>query len=122
MTFAEFKKAFQDHFELMIDVSAGIDRLYEVEVDKDELWNLYLNSFPAGKNQFFRKRREFDCSCCRHFIRSFGNVVVIKNGKMTSVWDFKTNDDTYQPVLDALSAYIHLSFRRNARPCPLPAP
>ena len=107
MTFAEFKKVFLDHFELMIDVSAGIDRLYEVEVDKDELWNLYLNSFPAGKNQFFRKRREFDCSCCRHFIRSFGNVVVIKNGKMTSVWDFKTNDDTYQPVLDALSAYIH---------------
>ena len=107
MTFAEFKKAFQDHFKLMVDVSAGIDRLYEVEVDKDELWNLYLDSFPAGKNDIFRKRREFDCSCCRHFIRAFGNVVVIKNGKMISVWDFKTNDDTYQPVLDALSAYIH---------------
>ena len=104
MTFAEFKKAFQDHFEQMI---VDEEQLYEVEVDKDEMWNLYLDSFPAGKNQFFRKRREFDCSCCRHFIRAFGNVVVINKTKMTSVWDFKTNDDTYQPVLDALSAYIH---------------
>ena len=104
MTFAEFKKSFQDHFELM---AKDVECLYEVNVDKDYLWDLYLDSFPAEKNKIFRVRKEFDCSCCRNFIRRFGNVVTIKDGFVTSVWDFHTNDDTYQPVLDALSKYIH---------------
>lgn len=104
MTFAEFKNMFQAHFERM---SHDADRLYEVNVDKDILWDLYLNNFPADKNQIFRVRREYDCSCCRQFIRNFGNVVTIRDGVVTSVWDFRTDDDTFQPVLDALSAYIH---------------
>lgn len=104
MTFAEFKKKFQEHFELM---AKDADRLYEVEVDKDILWNLCLDSFPAEANKIYRKRREFDCSCCRHFIKQFGNVVTIVNGRVTSIWDFHTDDDVFQPVLDALSEYIH---------------
>lgn len=103
MTFVEFRKAFQKHFE---DMSRGVNRLYEVNVDKDILWNLYLDSFPTGSNNIFRKRREFDCSCCRHFIKTFGNVVTIKNGVLTTVWDFYTGDEVYQPVVDALSAFI----------------
>ena len=103
MTFVEFKKEFQKHFE---DMSRDTKRLYEVNVDKDVLWNLYLDSFPAGSNKIFRKRREFDCSCCRNFIRTFGNVVTIKNGVLTTVWDFNTGDDVYQPVVDTLSAFI----------------
>ena len=103
MTFAEFNREFQKHFE---DMSRDVNRLYEVNVDKDVLWNLYLDSFPAGSNKIFRKRREFDCSCCRHFIRTFGNVVTIKNGVLTTVWDFNTGDDVYQPVVDTLSAFI----------------
>lgn len=103
MTFVEFNKVFQKHFE---DMSRDAKRLYEVNVDKDVLWNLYLDSFPAGSNKIFRKRREHDCSCCRHFIKQFGNVVTIKNGVVTTVWDFNTGDEVYQPVVDALSAFI----------------
>ena len=40
----------------------GAERLFEMDVDKDALYNIYLNSFPAGTNEVFRKRREFDCS------------------------------------------------------------
>ena len=104
ITFAEFKTMFQEHFAHM---AKDVDRLYEVSVDKDVLWDLYLDSFPAEANQVYRKRREFDCSCCRHFIKQFGNVVTIANGVVTSIWDFRTDDDVYQPVLDALSKYIH---------------
>lgn len=103
MTFAEFNREFQKHFE---DMSRDVNRLYEVNVDKDILWNLYLDSFPEGTNNIFRQRREFDCSCCRHFIKTFGNVVTIKNGILTTVWDFNTGDPVYQPVVDALAAYI----------------
>lgn len=103
MEFIEFKTILQNHFaEMTNDVS----HLFEVEVDKDKLWNLYLDSFPSGKNNVFRERREHDCSCCRHFIKNFGNVVTIKNNEIHTIWDLALDDDTYQPVIDTLSAYI----------------
>ena len=102
MEFKQFKKQLQDHFEEMVK-DAQI--LFEVDIDKDEFWNLYLDSFPKGTNEIYRKRREHDCSCCRHFIKSIGNVVVIKNNHVHTLWEFQTND-TFQPVIDILDAYI----------------
>lgn len=103
MEFYEFKKIFQDNFA---EMTKDADALFEIEVDKDEFWNLYLDSFPAGTNEIYRERREFDCSCCRHFIKSIGNAVVIKNNQIRTMWDFRTGDTTYQPVIDALNAYL----------------
>lgn len=102
MEFKQFKKQLQDHFEEMVK-DAQI--LFEVDIDKDEFWNLYLDSFPKGTNEIYRKRRKYDCSCCRYFIKSIGNVVTIKNNHVHTLWEFQTND-TFQPVVDALDAYI----------------
>ena len=103
MEFTTMRNLLIDHFNGMIK---DVDRLFEVSVDKDELWNTYLNSFPAGTNEIYRERTEHDCSCCRQFIKTIGNAVVIKDNKITTIWDFETNDTTYQPVLDALSTFI----------------
>lgn len=103
MTFNEFKKVFQRNF---YDMVADVDHLYEIEIDKDEFWNLYLDSFPAGTNEIYRERREFDCSCCRQFIRNIGNAVVIKDNKIHTMWDFKVDDAKYQTVIDALNTYL----------------
>ena len=103
MNFSEFKKIFQNNFESMIK---DADHLFEIEIDKDEFWNLYLDSFPTGTNEIYRERREYDCSCCRQFIKNIGNAVVIKNNKIHTMWDFKTEDDTFQPVIDALHTYL----------------
>ena len=92
--------------ENFAEMTKDVTHLFEVNVDKDEMWNLYLDSFPAGTNEIYRERREHDCSCCRHFIKSVGNAVVVKDNKVTTIWDFATNDDTYQPVLNALSKFI----------------
>ena len=84
MQFKDLKKALQDKFKQMTE---GLSHLYEVAVDKDELWNLYLDSFPAGTNEIFRERREYDCSCCRQFVKNIGNAVVISNNKIKTIWD-----------------------------------
>lgn len=103
MEFKEFKRLFQENFKQM---SQNANHLFEVNLDKDEMWNLYLDSFPAGTNEIFRERREYDCSCCRHFIKNIGNAVVIKGNEIKTIWDFETDNATFQPVINALSEYI----------------
>lgn len=103
MEFKDFRKAIQNHFKEMMD---GVDYLFEVEVDKDEMWNTYLDSYPEGTNLIYRKRREFDCSCCRQFIKMIGNAVSIKNGKIDTVWNLNVGDDKFQVVADAMDDFI----------------
>lgn len=103
MEFKQFKKALQDNFKQM---SKDTSHLFEVDVDKDKLWNLYLDSFPEGTNPIYRERREYDCSCCRHFIKNIGNAVVIQNNEIKTIWDFEINNSTFKPVAKALSEYI----------------
>lgn len=103
-TFASFEGHLREHVAKMID---GVNVLFTVDLDKDRLWELYLDSFPAGTDPIFRKRTEHDCSACRHFIKSFGNVVAIKDGKVASIWDFDVPiGSKYGPVLAALSAFV----------------
>lgn len=103
MEFKEFKELFQKNFK---QITQDASHLFEVSLDKDEFWNLYLDSFPPRTNEIFRERREFDCSCCRSFIKNIGNAVIIRNNKIITIWDFETGSTTYQPVVDALSTYI----------------
>lgn len=101
--FMMFKKALQEHFD---EMQKEATHLFEVNVDKDELWNTYLDSFPIGTNEVFRERREHDCSCCRQFIKNIGSAVIIKNNQMHTIWELNLNDTTYQPVCDALDTFI----------------
>lgn len=102
--FRDFVKAIQKNLQQM---SKNSSRLFTVNVDTEELYNLYLDSFPAGTNEIYRERREYDCSCCRHFIRDIGNVVSIKNGELHTIWGINpVSDDKYNVVAAALDAYV----------------
>lgn len=103
MRFEEFSKALNEHLEKMMRNDRG---LFQVAVDKDEMYNKYLDSYPLESNKIYRTRREFDCSCCHSFVKRMGNVVALIDGKVVTIWGFHTGDAVYQPMLDAMDAYI----------------
>ena len=103
MGFIIFRDNLISHFD---EMQKKYDNLFVVELDKDKFYEHYLSSYPAGTNPMYRERTEHDCSACRHFIKSIGNVVGIKDGIVETIWDFKTGDKTYQIVADRMSAYV----------------
>lgn len=103
MEFKAFNSRLQTH---IAEMAIGETHFFVVDLDKDELWDKYLDSFPAGANEIYRKRREFDCSCCRHFIKNFGNIVAIKNNQVVTIWDFDAQDNKYQVVINTLAEFV----------------
>lgn len=102
--FNSFKKSLSNRLDFLIKES---NTLYHVDIDGEELWNLYLDAFPPGTNEIFRERREYDCSCCRSFIKNYGGIVGIINNQKVSIWDLNGLEDKYQVVSDVLSSRIH---------------
>jgi len=101
--FKKIQTAMEKQFNKM---SKESDFLYTLNLEKNELWDIYLNSFPPGTNEIFRKQRENNCSCCRHFINAFGDTVAIIDNKIVSLWDFEIDDEAYGPVAKAMSEHI----------------
>ena len=102
MKFYEMQEKMRPH---LIDMLENTDHLFQVDIDKDEFWNLYLDSYPEGTNRIFRTRREMDCSCCRQFIKAFGNVVTITNGEVRTIWDLEV-EEPYNTVFKKLSEFL----------------
>ena len=101
--FKNFKEKFTKNF---YEKTEG-KYLFEVDVDKDVLWNLYLDSFPEGTNDIYRERRWYDCSCCKQFMRNIGGTVYIDDDlSVHSIFEFNADNTTFQPVMDALDNYI----------------
>lgn len=103
VTFKSFKKA----VELQLTMMQAYG-LYQTSIAKDDIWNLYLDSFPEGTNEIYKERREYDCTCCSQFVRTIGGVVAFVEGKKVSVWDIEVGGK-YQPVINALREAVHAS-------------
>ena len=89
MDFKTFKLAVATQFSEIAKTG-----LFTTTVPKDDLWNMYLLSFPEGTNPIYRERTEHDCQCCKQFVRAVGNVVTIVEGKLISIWDIDELSDT----------------------------
>ncbi len=104
MNFSTFKIAVAKQFERMQK-----HPMFRVDIEKDAVWNTYLDSYPAGTNEIYRVRAENDCGCCKQFIRAVGDVVAIIDGEVVSIWDIGIAgviDDAYVTVAAALSELI----------------
>ncbi len=76
------------------------------DVTRKGMWELYLRSFPEGTNPIYKARTEHDCTCCRQFIRTVGNVVAIIDGKLVSIWDAPISDPGYAAVAREMSRLV----------------
>lgn len=103
MEFNDFKKVMQQHISDMI---RGQDKLFLTDVNKDDLWHHYLESFPPGTNEVYKERREYDCNSCKQFIRPYANVVAIKDNKLVSVWDIPGLVSPFKEVAVAMSKLV----------------
>jgi hypothetical protein len=98
--FSEFKEAIQLGF-----IGMSGNSLFVTDTNKDDIWEKYLDSFPEGTNEKYRERREYDCQCCKQFIRLAGSIVSIVNNKLVSIWDIEIGGH-FQVVADVMSAYV----------------
>lgn len=98
--FTTFSTAVAKQFDMMKK-----HPLFEVDVDRDSLFELYLNSFPEGTNPIYKERTDHDCNCCKNFIRDVGNCVAIIDNKIVSIWDIEL-PNFYQEVANALSTKV----------------
>ena len=101
MNFDTFRSAVATQFARMQSYP-----MYSVSIDKDLLWSTYLDSFPPGTNNLYRERREYDCSCCRQFIRAVGDVVAYIDGRLESIWDIQVSEPAYEVVSMKLAELV----------------
>lgn len=97
MEFVKFKRAVHAQFNRL---AAGADMLFLTNVDKDALWDCYLNSFPE------EERQSHNCNNCKHYIRHYGRVVAIKDNKVVTMWENLQLDEPYATVARNLDALV----------------
>lgn len=97
---------FTDAVRAQFDTMKGSDLFY-VDVERDEIWDVYLKAFPEGTDPVFRTRTEHDCACCRHFIRDAGAIVTINADlTLTTIWDVADLPHPYDVVARALAEHV----------------
>lgn len=101
--FKKFVDAVNTNFVKLAD---GATHLYVADVSGDDLWETYLSSFPAGTNEIYKVRAENDCSACKHFVRHYGNVVVVINNQLVSFWDLPNLPHPFDIVSNKLATRV----------------
>ena len=97
--FVKLREAIQARYDLL---AKNQDVLYYKNVDRDKIWEVYLNSFPT------ETRQEYNCNCCKSFLRQFSGIVAIKNNQVLSIWDIdlKGIDEEYRAAVRNINKYI----------------
>lgn len=98
--FSKIKNAVKAQFERVI---SDRNRLYFVQVDRDQVWELYLSGFPEPV------RQEYNCNCCKSFFRQFAGIVAIHGDKMITMFDYIDFSETPDMIapLTLVNSYIH---------------
>ena len=94
--FTKIKKQMQEKFSELTKLGT----LYYVEVDRDKIWETYLNAIPV------ELRQSNNCNCCKSFLRQFSGIVGVKDNLVVTLWDFIDDSLEYGEAVKALRSYI----------------
>jgi hypothetical protein len=98
ITFTDIRNQVKANF----DKFAATGNVFHVEVDRDEVFELYLAGFPEADGI----RQSYNCNCCKSFIRQFGSVVGIDdNFKVHTLWE-NVDHPEYKDAAANLHNYI----------------
>jgi len=94
--FSTLKLSIQGRFSLLQKEAT----LFKTDVDTDTLFSTYLACFPE------ETRQEYNCNCCKSFLRNYGNIVSIAaDGTLRSLWQFELTGE-YEGIPAALHALV----------------
>lgn len=98
--FEDLKKQVNKRFQQL----AASGKLYRVDVDRDKIWETYLQAFPEENDV----RQSNNCNCCKSFLRQYGGTVAIDPVTLETLtlWDFAFEDPEYADAVVALRDYV----------------
>ncbi|MEE1336914.1 hypothetical protein [Methanobrevibacter sp.] len=82
-------------------------KLFKVDCNNWDLWNLYLNSLPEDINPIFIENRRHDCFACERFFKKVGNVVAVdeENYEIITLFGCETHPD-YEYTFNKLDDFV----------------
>lgn len=105
MEFKKFALMLSDRFD---ELAKNASTMYSGNVNKDDMWEHYLASFPEGSNPVYMTNTEHDCNTCKHFIRMIGHCVFIVNEEIHTIWEIPgmPENDVYSIVAKSMDEYV----------------
>lgn len=101
--FKKFSKAVNEKLTSMSN-----SKLFTVDIDGQVFWEAYLSAFPKGTNLIHKERTEYDCNCCKQFIKHAGRLVSFDSkGDRQSVWDLQNLEYPFDIVAGELKKLVH---------------
>jgi len=100
----EFNKLIQAQFNKMCETG----KLFRSSLTGQEVWDLYIKSFPKEHNPIFRSpdSSSHNCNHCNNFIRRYGNIVTIdENLNVVTMFDVDA-DEEYSAVAKVVDSKL----------------
>lgn len=100
----EFNKLIQSQFKKLCESG----KLFRSSLTGQQVWDLYLKSFPKEHNPIFRDPNStmHNCNHCNNFIRRYGNIVAIdEDFNVMTLFDVEAGEE-YSAVAKALDSKL----------------
>ena len=103
LNYKPFSEAINNRFKELQSLGA---EFFKTDLSGDDLFNIYLDSFPEEANKVFRERRHYDSAFDKSYIRRLGNLVAITpDFKRHTLWDVSV-EGYFQDVVDAMHVSV----------------
>lgn len=97
--FQKMRDKLQEHF----DSTMALEKLFKIDCDVEEMWNLYLDTLPQIMEV---ENRWHDCTACHRWFRKAANIVALtSDNQIITLWSGTTIPE-YEHVFDVLNNYL----------------